>query len=141
METNEFDHEHGGFSLKVNRERSRITLELNGAFNEVAVHHCSIEVKSAIRSLEGAAFTLINNGESFDGATPEAYEATEKFNEWLNTQNLIAKANITKSKVIAGLSKKLVNALKDQNVRFFDNIDEAEKWITVQEENYKLKQK
>lgn len=141
MKNDEFKHEHGSFSINVNQEKCRITLSLIGSFNEVAINHCSLEIKKVVKSLNGAAFTLINNGETFDGATPEAYEASERFNEWLNTQNLIAKANITKSKVLAGLSEKLIDALHDQNVRFFDSVDEAEEWISEQEEKYKLKQK
>ncbi|MFQ3229584.1 hypothetical protein [Reinekea sp.] len=86
-------------------------------------------VRKVIEELNGAPFTMLNDTLEVEGGTPEAYEELEQFNQWLNTQPLIAKATIISSKLQLKLINTLIKARKEQNNQTFANQVEAVEWL------------
>jgi hypothetical protein len=67
-----------------------------------------------------------------DGATPDAFNISNKFNEWLNGQNMVAKAIVITSQVIKSIDQQWVPSKAVQNIEYFDNKDDALVWLNKQ---------
>ncbi len=122
--------EHGGHSIVVNG--NIIVLKLTGAFNEYGVFKFTQDVKGVIESFNGKIFSILVNNLELLGGTPEAYAELEKYNKWLNNQNMVAKAMVIKSSATLGIINSLVPSIKLQNMKDFDNKYEAIEWLKSQ---------
>lgn len=94
-----------------------ITIGLNG-------------LRKVIEELNGAPFTMLIDVLKVEGGTPEAYEELERFNQWLNTQAMVAKATIINSKLQLKLINALIQARKEQNNKTFEDQSEALDWLS-----------
>ncbi len=109
-----------------------IEVALSGAFNEFGAIDWTEAVKEAIASYHGKPFAILMDLTQAQGATPEAFEVGERYNEWLNTQNLVAKAVVYGSHVLKDIELNIVKAKKKQHLKNFDDIEQARAWLKVQ---------
>jgi len=112
-----------------------ISITLNGPFNEYDFKDLSQKVKQAVEKCDGKDFCILVNDLQLLGATPEAYDELEELNQWLNTQQMIAKSIVIKSdSTLAAISSR-VPALKDQKIKIFDVEEDAMHWLISQLQN------
>lgn len=119
---------HGRFFIEVNG--NHIYTELHESFNDVGVQHWIDDMKQAIKQMAGKPFTILVNETAATGATPEALELANEYNEWLNQQALIAKAVVYSEEVFKQIDISNLPARKQQNIQFFDDTQMADNWLT-----------
>jgi len=109
-----------------------IHVTLRGAFNEYGARDVARQAKSIVERLSPDRFTILINMLNLEGATPEAFTVSNEFNEWLNKQNMIAKAIVIKSESIKAIDQQWVPAKKGQNIEYFENEEDAYRWLEKQ---------
>ena len=119
--------EHGNSSFCV--DGNIVTVVMKGAFNEYGFRVFTNCIKSIIDDLQGERFSIMMNMIEATGGTPELYVEAEQYNEWLNSQNLIAKAIVIDSIVTLDIYNSRVKANKIQDYKSFDNELDAIKWL------------
>ena len=120
--------DHGDVSIRV--ENNIIIAETKGAFNEYGARKYTEAVKKEIKQRFGnSPFSMLVNIEKIDGGTPEAFVELEKYNEWLNSQQLIAKAMVTNSQTNIQLLEKYSPSRAKQNIKNFVCEKEALSWL------------
>ena len=121
---------HGESSISI--DDYLITLTIKGVFNQEGVRSLTNELRSIIEKFNGKGFKLLVNYLDSEGGTPEAYEEVNSFIHWLNSQNIIAKAVVYESFVLADIFESRTPARKEQYFKTFNNMPEAEEWIKSQ---------
>jgi len=119
--------EHGENTIIAKENIIHITLK--GAFNEYGAIDVSKKTMEIIRNFNQKRFMLLVNLLNLDGATPEAFNISNEFNEWLNSQNMVAKAIVITSQVIKAIDQQWVPSKVVQNVEYFDSEDDALRWL------------
>ena len=109
-----------------------ISMTLRGACNEYDFQDIGPKVEQAVEQCHGKKFCILVNHLEFLGATPEAYLEFQALNQWLNTQQMQAKAIVIKSFSTLGTIKSRVPALNDQNIQVFDVEGQAITWLQNQ---------
>ena len=109
-----------------------ISITLRGSCNEYDFQDIGPTVKQAVVQCNGKKFCILVNDLEFIGATPEAYHEFQVLNQWLNTQQLIAKAIVIKSVSVLATIKAQVPAINDQNLKVFDVEEDAIIWLQNQ---------
>ena len=104
----------------------------SGSFNVQGIESYIGKVKGFIASLDGAPFAMLIDDRAVEGGTPEAYDALNAYNDWLNSQALVAKAFVFDSVITKSILIKRTPALEQQNIEFFEHIDEARAWLHQQ---------
>ena len=120
--------EHGKSTIIVKNNVIHITL--NGAFNEYGANKVSKNTKEIIRAFKNRRFMILTNLLSLDGATPEAFNESNEFNEWLNKRTMIAKAIVITSQAIKAIVQQRVPSQAFQNIEYFENENDAINWLT-----------
>lgn len=100
-----------------------------GMFSENSARAYLKEAQQLIKKFDGNPFFIVIDIREMDGATPEAYDMTEHYNQWVNTQHLVAKAIIVKNKVVGKIGSNRMPTLKTQNLQYFNDIDGALAWF------------
>lgn len=118
---------HGEFDIEVHG--SIIKVVLRGGFNDIGAKALAIELKNNVKAFKEAPFTIMMNLLAFDGGTPEVFAESESFNAWLNNTNMVAKALIFTSPGLIAIERTLVKSKAQQNIRYFDNEDDAHLWL------------
>ena len=118
---------HGEFDIEV--YGSIIKVVLRGAFNDIGAKALAVELKNNVKAYQQAPFTIMMNLLAFDGGTPEVFAESESFNAWLNNTNMVAKALIFTSPALIAIERTLVKSKAPQNIRYFDNEDDAQIWL------------
>jgi len=121
------DIEHGEVIMTVHN--NIIIVKLIGAFNEFGAKKYTDGIKELIDNLHGESFSILINNLEMEGGTPEAYDELEKYNQWLNTQKLTAKAMVITSIATIDLIDQLSPSRKLQHCKNFDNEAEAIYWL------------
>ena len=121
------DIPHGKHSIDFINETLVVTL--TGTFNDLAVERWTNEVKEIVSTYSGKPFKMLMDLSSTSGGTPEAFDVANRYNQWLNTQNLIAKAIIYSCKMNEAIEQKYVWAKEIQNIKTFNNRREAFDWL------------
>ncbi len=121
------DIEHGEVIITV--DKNIIIVKLEGAFNEFGAKKYTIGVKETIDTFQGKPFSILINNLEVLGGTPEAYEELEKYNQWLNTQNLTAKAMVISSITTLDIINLLCPSRQSQQSKNFDNEEDALNWL------------
>lgn len=121
------DRGHG--KALIHREENLIVAKLIGSFNEEGAKKYTNAMKQAVKELQGANFLMLINDLEVEGGTPEALQELEDYNQWLSTQNLLAKAMVVKSRLIIDLINKYSPSQKLQHYEFFDNEKDAYAWL------------
>ena len=123
-------NEHGESSFRV--DGNIVTFVMKGAFNEYGFRTAANRIKSIVDSFHGEKFYILMNATEAVGGTPELYQEMNKYNEWLNTQNIVAKAIVILSKINLDIYSARVTTNKTQNQKSFDNESDALKWLKNQ---------
>lgn len=122
--------EHGESTIVAKENIIHITLK--GAFNEYGAIDVSKKTMEIIRNFNQKRFMLLVNLLNLDGATPEAFNISNEFNEWLNSQNMVAKAIVITSQVIKAIDQQWVPSKVVQNIEYFDSENDALIWLKKQ---------
>lgn len=117
----------GKYSIEI--QGSLIYTKLSESFNHEGISLWINEMKEAINSLNGHSFIMLVDELSATGATPEALELANNYNQWLNSQALKAKAVVYSSTIYREIDISKLTARKDQNIAFFDNMSDAKTWL------------
>lgn len=120
----------------IQNESGFITLTLSGNFNQIDVKSYVKSIKQTVEKLQGAPFVILVDNRALLGATPEAYTESNAYNEWLTTQNVVGKAAVYPTNMLAHIDAKWVPAKQQIEYRLFERIDEAKQWLST-----KMKQK
>jgi len=118
---------HGKYSIQV--EDNLIILTLNGEFNELSVQAYASDVKIIIESFKNMSFIMLVDNLALIGATPEAYEESNKHNHWLSKTNMLGKATVYPSSFLSDVDSARVTSKRLSNCRNFDSINAAKKWL------------
>jgi hypothetical protein len=121
---------HGTYSLT--HKDHIIEVTLTGAFNEYGVIDWTNAVKEIIASFNGEKFCILMDLTNALGGTPEAFEQSNLYNSWLNSQNMVAKAVVFKNKVMEDIERVMVSAKRFQHMKNFNDITEARVWLVEQ---------
>lgn len=121
---------HGNYSIVV--EEHIITVSLTDSFNQAGAEALTNDIKRTISRFKGKPFSIMVIDTTVSGNTPDAYEEINKYNKWLNEQNLIAKALVVSSGAIRKINDVRIPAKAKQNVRSFDNVPDALVWLKNQ---------
>ncbi|WP_435236848.1 hypothetical protein ACR30L_04505 [Psychromonas sp. PT13] len=124
--------EHGIFTVTV--DTNIIIITMKGSFNEFGARALIDSIKAKIKSFKSAKFSIIVEDLELEGMTPEGYKEINKYNEWLNDQNMIAKARVAKSTVTLDIDNRLIPAIKKQNIKIFEDVPTAIEWLKRQSE-------
>lgn len=119
--------EHGKYAIIVDENIINITLE--EAFNEQGAKALAKELTEIINNFNQQKILILGNLLKLPGATPEAFAVSNKFNEWLNTQNLVAKALVINSPAIKAIDQQRVPSKEVQHIAYFDNEADALNWL------------
>jgi len=119
--------EHGKYTIIVEENIINVTLE--EAFNEQGAQALAKELTEIINTFNQQKILILGNLLKLLGATPEAFAVSNKFNEWLNTQNLVAKALVINSATIKAIDQQRVPSKEVQNIAYFDNEADALSWL------------
>lgn len=118
---------HGTVIASLDKQIIRATLK--GMFNELGAQEYTNTVKEYVLSLGSKPFAILINNLEMKGGTPEAYQELEKYNRWLNTQNLIAKAMVIESNLHQQMIDHYSPSRQSQNTRSFLTEEEAINWL------------
>ncbi|GHG04708.1 hypothetical protein [Thalassotalea marina] len=134
QKTFDSDIAHGQF--EVSCQGQIIFVKLQGSFNCAAIKAYAQAVKDEIMSFEGKSFAMLVNDIQVEGGTPEAYDALNDYNAWLNEQAIIAKAFILSSIALKDIIINRTPELQRQNIAFFEHSKEAIAWLEEQIQRY-----
>jgi len=121
---------HGDFSVSLNDNIIMITL--SGSFNEFGARAMISEIKAKIRVLDGGKFLVLVDSRELEGHTPGSLKELELYNQWLNGQNMIAKALVVTSEMRRAIADIYIPAKHKQNLKEFDDVPPALKWLKAQ---------
>ena len=122
---------HGKCNIALIDERI-ISAAFIGSFDEIGVQNYAKQIKRLVNSFQNQPFAMLINNLEIEGGTPDAYQALDKYNEWLNQQAIIAKAFIIDNNVTKQILLARTPALKQQNIAFFENQTDAKTWLKQQ---------
>ena len=122
--------EHGDYSISL--DGNMIIVRVSGGFNEYGVRKLKNEIESIVKHLKDGRFSLLFNYLEVEGGTPEAFLELNKASLWLNAQNLIAFATVSKSRYHMDLLKQKVPDRKSNAITNFDNEVDAVNWLKKQ---------
>lgn len=113
-------------------EGGLIKATLKGMFNVAGGKRYTEGVQRYVEAMNGKPFVILVNNQALEGATPEAYQELERYNQWLNKQNMVAKAMVIDSKLQAGMIDAYSPARQEQNTRSFSDEISALEWLKLQ---------
>lgn len=119
--------EHGTYTQEV--EGKVIIFSLFGEFNEQGIVACLNAQKRAIESYNGRPCFLLIDSTGQTGATPEAYQAVNRFYRDLSYDNLLAIAIVHESYVLTRLHERDIPELNRFTTKLFPDIDSAMNWL------------
>lgn len=126
---------HGICNIDLIDERI-ISAAFIGSFDEIGVKNYAKQIKRLVNTFQNQPFAMLINNLEIEGGTPEAYQALDHYNEWLNQQAIVAKAFIIDNNVTKQILLARTPALKQQNIAFFESPDEASIWLEKQLTDY-----
>ncbi|WP_286266623.1 hypothetical protein [Thalassotalea atypica] len=126
---------HGEFDIYINQQydTAMVCTRLSDSFNAEGFKLWMEAMKLTITSLQGQPFVMLVDELSATGATPEALELANKYNTWLNSQAMIAKAVVYSAPIYREIDKKNIPARQAQNIKFFEKVSTAKAWLAQQE--------
>jgi hypothetical protein len=122
--------EHGDYSVAI--DGNIIIATMKGSFNEYGARALTGQMRANIESFHGTCFCILVNALELDGLTPKGYEELDKYNDWLNCQNMLAKAMVGNSDTISTIINSRIPSKREQNIKEFDNILDAMTWLKLQ---------
>jgi len=122
--------EHGIFTVTI--DTNIIIVIMKGSFNEFGARALIDSIKAKIKNFNGAKFSILVEDLELEGITPEGYKEINKYNEWLNNQNMIAKARVANSSLMLDIDHRLIPAIQKQNLKIFEDVPSAIEWLKLQ---------
>lgn len=122
---------HGDFELSLTD--NILQIDLKGSFNEAGALALTTEIKDKLRSIQDKPIYIIVNDKELVGITPEGFAILEKYNQWLNSKNLVAKAMVVNSSIIQDIDKRYIPSSTKQNIKFFTDLESARSWLKLQQ--------
>lgn len=122
---------HGSFIVSI--DENIIVATLYGSFNEFDAVDLTEQLIAKIDSFHGKPFCMLINNLELEGLTPEACEEIDSYNEWLNGQNMIAKAFVVNSPLQFDLPSLNIPSKQKQNIKQFGNAASAIEWLESQQ--------
>jgi hypothetical protein len=119
--------EHGNNTVVVQGNIIHVTLK--GSFNELGAKDVSEKTTEAINTINQETFLILVNLLNLEGGTPEAFSISNEFNEWLNKQNMVAKAIVISSQTIKDIDQQRVPSKATQNIKYFATESDALVWL------------
>ena len=119
--------QHGYHTVEIRGDV--IIVSLIGDFNEPSIMDYIEDVENLIIEMQGKPTYMIVNDFELNGITPEGYQQLEVHNQWLLTQNLLAKAIVSDRTIQDHLDFKWAPTLKKLNSRHFTDMQSAEEWV------------
>jgi len=118
--------QHGEYTIE--NQGNIIRFTIRGLFNEYSIRNYARDLKEEI-SRRTAPFGLLEIASEYEGATPEAFEESNRFNVWLNSSLCAGKAIVLQNNFLYQISESNQKALKEQNVRVFEDETSARNWL------------
>lgn len=112
-----------------------VIARLIGSFSDSLATNFTTDLTKTISELSPSPFYLIINIKEFSGATPEAYQIQEKFNQWLRNTSLVAKANVIDSQLISNIVGNQMPSRETELFKIFDCENDATTWFQTLEQN------
>lgn len=109
-----------------------IKTQLIGSFNRLGVEFYASNVKAVVAQLGDKPFAMLVDDLKVEGGTPAAFEALDEYNQWMNTQQIVAKAIVIDSIAQVEIIKARTPAFKNQNIKFFVKEEDALIWLEHQ---------
>jgi hypothetical protein len=121
---------HGKF--EIDREGYIIKVTVKGEYNDIGAKAVTQGLRENIIAMDDAPFAILADMNAFVGGTPDAFSVTDEYNVWLNSKNMVAKALVFTSSVYASIYEQQIKSKSEQNIKYFDDENDARKWIDVQ---------
>lgn len=118
---------HGEVSIKL--DKNIILVTLVGPFNDGGVNNWTEQLKTQIELFSDKPFFILMNNTDDVGFTPEASIISNRFNLWLNKQQMVVKAIVQPSSLAREMNLRNIPALEIQRIRYFDTQEEASSWL------------
>jgi hypothetical protein len=106
-----------------------IKLSMFGSFNLDIARTITKKIRVIIESLNNQPFYILVDLSTIEGGTPDGFEQGRKFNLWLDSQNLKAKAIICHSPLFRSISESRVRSSDIQLIKYFNNEADALRWF------------
>ncbi|EAR09190.1 hypothetical protein [Reinekea blandensis] len=121
---------HGNIDIRV--EDRIVIAKYIGLFNLEGVQAELEKLKTTITELPEGPFVMLVDDLDLEGGTPDAYEAVDQFNIWLQDFPMIAKATVVESTVKLKILEARIPSRQRQNSRAFMSMDDARSWLLAQ---------
>lgn len=118
---------HGNYRIEWTDDILGIHLE--GDFNEEALRVLVSEAKQMIENRGRKPFSYLLNLLQFTGATPEAFEVAEQYNQWLLSTAITRKAIVSVSRIIERIDQDLIPSQRQLESEFFHDLKAAMNWL------------
>ncbi|SHO56546.1 hypothetical protein VQ7734_02315 [Vibrio quintilis] len=118
---------HGEFT--VTTDGQMIILQVSGSHNEYDTLAVTQELRQVVLAFEGKPFVELIDGRELQGTTPEGFKVLAEYEQWLSTQNFVARAFVSPNRIIPAIAEKHIDGIKENNVRNFIDIDAAKAWL------------
>ena len=119
--------QHGQFQVKI--EGKTIHVASRGSFNAEGTLKCCEAIDHAIAQLAPSHFLICVDLTEFEGATPDAWDITEQFNQALLSRPLTAKAIIVKSRFVESYVETVNQSEIRHKTQVFSNSQQALTWL------------
>ena len=119
--------EHGNHTIEV--RGNTITLTLFGEFNRQGALSYIQAMKDTIVQFAGQPIVILVDNTQLTGGTPNAYEESNNYNQWLATQKVLAVATVYSSEVFNVIDKARVTNKELLNYKAFSTSEEAQQWL------------
>lgn len=125
--TNRMFDSHG--TTEVLLDPPLIRVRAAGRFNLAGCKRFCEKVGAAVREMGESPFGMLIDNLDFEGGTPDAYAELDRFNAWLNTRPMVAKAMVVRSDVLLSIMDQLAPSRRQQNIQGFGTLAEGERWL------------
>jgi len=119
--------EHGSYTVCL--KGNIVVLQLFGEFNEYSVIAFTKKIQELVNQLNGEPFGILVDNLRLIGGTPEAYIESNKHNEWLASQALVAKATVYPSMYLTNVDALMVRSKSEINAKNFEDVNDAIAWL------------
>jgi hypothetical protein len=110
-------------------EDDLIILILDGEFSERSAKAYVSDLQGVIEGFKEKPFLMLVDNLALKGATPEAYEESNKHNRWLSNKSMLGKATVYPSSLLADIDSARVTSKRLSNCKNFESIEEARNWL------------
>lgn len=119
--------EHGSYSLEI-KNKTHI-LKAYGAWNYETVKRWGAETKQLVSTIKSNPWACLVDLTDWELATPDAREYVSNLNLWFNDNNLKYLAVVYSLYLQKEILKISHAALTNVEIKYFETLEEGEKWL------------